>query len=57
MKAQVAAMGSICCSTAPGTAASVFLSTYAKQALLFKGLRVHMGLHTGVPDALQVCHC
>ena len=29
----------------------------AKQALLFKGLRVRMALHTGVPDALQVCHC
>lgn len=29
----------------------------AKQALLFKGLRVRMAMHTGVPDALQVCHC
>ena len=27
----------------------------AKQALLFKGLRVRMAMHTGVPDALQVC--
>ena len=27
-----------------------------KQALLFRGLRVRMAMHTGVPDALQVRH-
>lgn len=26
----------------------------SKQALLFKGLRVRMAMHTGLPDALQV---
>ena len=26
----------------------------AKQALLFRGLRVRMAMHTGTPDALQV---
>lgn len=26
----------------------------AKQAMLFKGLRVRMAMHTGIPDALQV---
>lgn len=27
-----------------------------KQALLLKGLRVRMAIHTGIPDALQVTH-